>query len=73
MNQIDADTTIVVYSPDMNYIIGIGKIVGYENLLGLNLDIETPKIELTTGRIIYGCECWWEPLIPTGDTCIHGE
>lgn len=71
MNIIDADTTVVVYSPDMNYIIGIGKIVGLEDPLGIGT--ETPKIELTTGRIIYGCECWWEPLIPTGNTYIHGE
>jgi len=65
------DTTVIVYSPDMIYIVGIGKIVDYEDPCGIGMD--TPKIELTSGKVVYGFECRWEPLVLTGNTFIHGE
>jgi hypothetical protein len=30
-----------------------------EDIGGLNLGIENPKIRLDSGKVVWGCECWW--------------
>lgn len=40
--------------------LGEGQIIGRED--PLNLGMDTVKILLDNGNIIYGCECWWTPV-----------
>lgn len=60
--------------------LGLGQIIGYENLLfeGINLSdkpgymtlpthIQTPIIWLDSGEVLYGFECWYYPLFKGQD------
>lgn len=38
----------------------LGKVVGYVEYGPELLHLNTPKIVLDDGDIIFGCECWWE-------------
>ena len=43
--------------------LGYGKYVGDfvppEEIGGFNFGQPNPKIELDSGKVVYGCECWW--------------
>lgn len=69
-----------VYGPDQIEVMGDGTYLGEttlnaEVMLGflegplegmalVIADAPTPKIRLDSGKIIYGCMCWWEELEP---------
>lgn len=37
--------------------------IGKEGLAELINRGETVRITLDDGKVIYGCDCWWEPLV----------
>lgn len=54
----------IAHEGKMKYI-GVGTIVGYEDVyfedLGVTVE-NIPKIQLGSGKILYGYECWWITL-----------
>lgn len=50
---------------DTVYLYGYGVYVGDEvppedvKFLGIQLDHPNPKIVLDSGKVVWGCECWW--------------
>jgi hypothetical protein len=48
---------------DTVYSFGEGVYAGKfplpSDALGFNFGQNNPKIDLTTGEIVWGCECWW--------------
>jgi hypothetical protein len=53
-------TRVQVLSADGNTNLGIGTYRGEEEIEDSG-GLTTPKIELASGQIIYGFECWWYP------------
>lgn len=45
------------------YLIGYGTYEGEEippkEIRGFNFGIPNPKIKLDSGKVVWGCECWW--------------
>lgn len=48
---------------DRVQLLGFGKYVGDEvpgeGIAGFNIGIPNPKIVLDSGKVVFGCECWW--------------
>lgn len=45
--------------------LGLGTLISETPIEGL--PFTTPKIQLDSGRIIYGYECWWTPVSAISD------
>lgn len=41
------------------YGVYVGDEVPGEEVGGFNLGFPNPKIELDSGKVVFGCECWW--------------
>ena len=52
-------TKVKVHSADMKEFLGGGEIVAQETHFGVS---EVPRIQLDSGGIVMGFECWWEPV-----------
>jgi len=50
---------------DTVYMFGFGVYEGdfvpSDEAGGFNLGIPNPRIRLDSGKVVYGCECWWMP------------
>ncbi len=51
------------------WLFGYGVYLGYRvpdpalgiRILGTPMDRENPCIKLDSGKLVFGCECWWGP------------
>lgn len=45
------------------YSLGFGTYLGDEvppkEIGGFNVGLPNPKLQLDTGQVVWGCECWW--------------
>ena len=48
-----------VFNINRDKCLGLGAIVGYENMEIFGHICEIPKIILDTGEILFGSETWW--------------
>lgn len=49
------------------YVYGEGTYVGDEDcevlgIFGENKYLKNPKIVLDSGKVVWGCQCWWGPI-----------
>jgi hypothetical protein len=45
----------------LGYGVYMGDEIPPESAGGFNLGFPNPKIQLDSGDIVWGCECWWGP------------
>jgi hypothetical protein len=73
MGETNPGERVAVWNGQQDQFLGMGTYLGNEYYHSHQFGAGTyPKIELDTPyhdrKIIYGCECWWQPLdmIPAG-------